>query len=55
MNLNDTLNMAESRFTTKAQQEDTKLKQNSIKYELSFYSGILAILIIICLLIFKNI
>ena len=55
MTFNDIVDMAGTRFTTKAQQEDTKLKQNSIKYELSFYSGILAILIIICLLIFKNI
>ena len=49
------LDDAGSRFTRIAQQEDNKLKQTSMKYQLSLYSGILAILIIICLLIFKNI
>ena len=35
--------------------KDNNLKRTTLKYELSLYSGILAILIIICLLIFKNI
>lgn len=55
MNLYNLLDNAETRFTHKAQKQDNKLKRTSLNYELSLYSGILAILIIICLLIFKNI
>lgn len=55
MSLYNLLDNAETRFTSKAQIQDNNLKRTTLKYELSLYSGILAILIIICLLIFKNI